>query len=51
MIKKEADVYMKFLLPELFYPNRLDENFNEEAHFKEIKIAKESYNNYFEESK
>lgn len=51
MIKKETDVYMKFLLPELFYPNRLDENFNEEEHFKEIKIAQENYNNYFEESK
>lgn len=42
---------MKFLLPELFYPNRLDENFNEESHLKKIKIAREKYNSYFEQSK
>lgn len=42
---------MKFLDPKIFYPDRCDGNFNEEEHLKKIKVARDKYKKYFEESK
>lgn len=46
MIKKEADVYMKFLLPELFYP-QFSKKFDYDLWEKQLQTAEKKYEQYF----